>query len=119
MPFMSDKFPRIMHFPFSLGAKNDDRIAGPEWYDFLKDKNVVLTEKLDGQNQALSSKGIFARTLCFVTKNAFIAIPFKNRLSKIGSEKNGLFIQMSYIRKSVVRPLWHIESHKNWLLIMN
>lgn len=24
MPFMSDKFPRILHFPWSPGAKNDD-----------------------------------------------------------------------------------------------
>jgi hypothetical protein len=62
MPFMSDKFPRILHFPWSPGATNDDRIAGPDWYNFLKDKDVVFTEKIDGENTCLKKDGVFARS---------------------------------------------------------
>jgi hypothetical protein len=62
MPFQTDKFPRIAHFPFSPGAKNDDRIAEKGWFDFIKKQNLVFTEKLDGENTCLKKDGVFART---------------------------------------------------------
>lgn len=62
MPFQTDKFPRIAHFPFSAGAKNDDRIAEEGWFDFIKKQNLVFTEKLDGENTCLKKDGVFART---------------------------------------------------------
>jgi hypothetical protein len=35
------KYPRTYHFPFSLGATNDDRVS--EEYNFLENKEVVYT----------------------------------------------------------------------------
>jgi len=69
MSFMSDKFPRILHFPWSPGAKNDDRIAGPDWYDFLKDKKIIITEKIDGENTCFKKDGVFARTHSVTNRN--------------------------------------------------
>ena len=48
--FKTDKYPRIMHFPFSPGATNDDRIAEDGWFDAIKDRQLVYLEKLDGSN---------------------------------------------------------------------
>jgi RNA ligase len=62
MPFMSDKFPRIMHFTFSPNAQNDDRIAGADWFKFLCGKKLMLTEKIDGECSAIKKDGVFART---------------------------------------------------------
>ncbi|TRZ48823.1 MAG: hypothetical protein D4S01_09695, partial [Dehalococcoidia bacterium] len=45
------KFPRTYHFPWSPNLQNDDRQH--EDVDFFKGKEVVATEKMDGENTTL------------------------------------------------------------------
>jgi hypothetical protein len=66
-PTMSEKYPRTYHFPFSPGAKNDDRIASD--YSSLVGKPLVVTEKLDGENTCLSRLGVFSRSHAAPTRN--------------------------------------------------
>ena len=56
----SPKYNRTFHFPFSPGATNDDKIATS--MDKLIGVPIVLTEKMDGSNASIESKGCFART---------------------------------------------------------
>jgi hypothetical protein len=56
----SPKYNRTFHFPFSPGATNDDKIAAS--MDSLIGVPIVLTEKMDGSNTSLETKGCFART---------------------------------------------------------
>lgn len=62
-----EKYPRTYHFPFSPGAKNDDRIA-KEIDEVCKGK-VIFTEKLDGSNTACNRYGIFGRSRAAETTN--------------------------------------------------
>lgn len=58
----STKYPRTYHLPFSESLQNDDRKVEDDWWDYLKDKELVLTEKLDGENNSISKYGVFARS---------------------------------------------------------
>jgi len=61
------KYPRTFHFPFSPGAKNDDRIAAD--FDSLIGVPIVITEKLDGENTCINELGVFARSHSAPTRN--------------------------------------------------
>jgi hypothetical protein len=63
----SGKYPRTLHFPFSPGAKNDDRIARD--YASLIGPELVITEKLDGENTCLNACGVFSRSHAAPTQN--------------------------------------------------
>jgi RNA ligase len=63
----SSKYPRTYHFPFSPGTTSDDRINA-EWQTILKHE-LVLTEKLDGENNSLNTEGVFARSHAAPTRN--------------------------------------------------
>lgn len=54
------KYGRTYHFPFSPGTSSDDRIHS-EWQGILS-KELVVTEKLDGENTCLKRTGVFARS---------------------------------------------------------
>lgn len=56
----SPKYNRTMHFPFSPGAQNDDRIATS--MGKLVGVEIVITEKMDGSNTSLESRGCFSRS---------------------------------------------------------
>ena len=64
---MSEKYPRTYHLPFSPGATEDDKIL--QYIDHLFGKQVVITEKVDGGNCALTQEGVFARTHGAVAKH--------------------------------------------------
>lgn len=49
-----------MHFPFSAGASNDDKIATS--MERLIGQTIVISEKLDGSNTALEADACYART---------------------------------------------------------
>lgn len=55
------KYPRTYHLPFSPGATSDDRIM--DSYYWLQGYQVVITEKMDGENTTLYSSGLHARSL--------------------------------------------------------
>ena len=59
----SSKYSRSLHAHISLGTTSDDRFM-PTGYlaAFAAKDALVLTEKLDGQNNCLSRHGVFARS---------------------------------------------------------
>lgn len=64
---MKTKYPRSYHFPYSPGAKNDDRINND--VSTLLGPDIVITEKLDGSNCAQSNVAVFGRSHVEPTKN--------------------------------------------------
>ncbi|MFK7925160.1 MAG: RNA ligase family protein [Bacteroidia bacterium] len=60
---LSRKYCRSLHAQISLGTTSDDRFM-PDGYveAFAAMDKLVLTEKLDGQNNCFSKKGVFARS---------------------------------------------------------
>lgn len=59
---ISRKYGRTFHYPFSPGTTSDDRINRHYWDDISQIKNILHTEKLDGENNCLSQYGVFARS---------------------------------------------------------
>ncbi|MEU2628882.1 RNA ligase family protein, partial [Kitasatospora sp. NPDC007106] len=58
---MRVSYPRTPHLPWSPGASADDVRAGG--LDGLRGREVVVTEKLDGENTTLYRDGLHARSL--------------------------------------------------------
>ena len=54
------KYPRTYHLSNSPGATNDDRIA--KSLDHLINTPIVITEKFDGENCAITNKGVYTRS---------------------------------------------------------
>jgi hypothetical protein len=59
---LSNKYGRTYHYPFSPGTTSDDRISHNYWEDMSQIKEVLHTEKLDGENTCLNKYGVFARS---------------------------------------------------------
>ena len=55
------KYPRTPHLPFSLGRTNDDKVLTST--DHFLGKEVVVTEKMDGENTTMYRDGFHARSL--------------------------------------------------------
>jgi len=75
---MYTKYPRTLHFPWSPGRTDDDKVLDGWIKDFSKDsagilvraidacfanKQIVVTEKLDGENTSMYSNHVHARSL--------------------------------------------------------
>ena len=54
------KYPHTMHFPWSPGLQNDDRVIVDNQ---LMGKRIIMTEKMDGENTTMYQDGIHARSL--------------------------------------------------------
>ena len=61
------KYPKTYHLPWSPGSTNDDRIS--ENATYLLNKDIIITEKLDGSNTAMTDQGVFGRSHAVFTKN--------------------------------------------------
>ena len=57
---MSAKYPRSFHLPWSPGGTRDDKRMAST--DGLCGVPIVITEKLDGSNMALTRQAVFARS---------------------------------------------------------
>ena len=55
------KYPRTPHVPWSPGASSDDRVLDDLLH--LQGHEVVVTEKMDGENTSLYRDGLHARSL--------------------------------------------------------
>lgn len=55
------KYPRSMHLPWSPGSTKDDRILKD--VEHFQGKEVVVTEKMDGENTSMYRDAIHARSL--------------------------------------------------------
>lgn len=58
---MKVKYPRSKHFPWSEGCSSDDKILTS--IDHFIDKEVVMTQKRDGENSTLMKECTYARSL--------------------------------------------------------
>lgn len=59
---LSNKYGRTYHYPFSPGTTSDDRINYDYWEDMSLIRELIHTEKLDGENTCLNKYGVFARS---------------------------------------------------------
>ncbi|WP_340618283.1 RNA ligase family protein [Xenorhabdus entomophaga] len=71
MDMQSRKYGRTFHYPFSPGTTSDDRINHHWWQDIQNIKQLVHTEKLDGENNCLNKYGVFARSHAAPTQSAW------------------------------------------------
>ena len=55
------KYPRTYHLPWSPGINDDDKVISN--INIFRDHEVVITEKLDGENSSLYSDYIHARSI--------------------------------------------------------
>lgn len=55
------KYPRTLHLPFSLGRTSDDKVLPST--EHFHNKEVVVTEKLDGENSTLYNDYSHARSI--------------------------------------------------------
>lgn len=69
---MMQKYARSLHAHISLGTTSDDRFM-PQGYvrHFAALPELVLTEKLDGQNNCFTTQGVFARSHAAPTQHAW------------------------------------------------
>ena len=72
------KYPRTYHFPFSPGATSDDKIVDEGWFEYLKGKELVITEKLDGSNTAIMQSGVYSRSHAAPSVNEWDEYLFKH-----------------------------------------
>ena len=56
------KYPRTYHLPYSPGATKDDKKLQEGWFDNFNGKEIVITEKLDGENIHMTQKDCYARS---------------------------------------------------------
>lgn len=58
---MSKKYGRTYHLPWSMGISDDDKVM--KTVDILENSEIVITEKLDGENTTIHSQGTHARSM--------------------------------------------------------
>lgn len=63
------KYNRTLHLPWSPGSTNDDRISNDT--SSLIGIDIVITEKLDGENTGMNNKGVYARSHATFTTSAW------------------------------------------------
>lgn len=60
--YESKKYNRTLHAGISLGSTSDDRFMPSGYVQYFSEMDLVITEKLDGQNNCFSKHGLFARS---------------------------------------------------------
>jgi len=63
------KYNRTYHLPWSPGTTSDDRIS--DYVDALLGTEIVITEKLDGENCGMTDEGVYARSHATFTTSAW------------------------------------------------
>lgn len=68
---INTKYPRTYHLPWSPGATSDDKKLSPDWFsaDGWAGKEIVITEKLDGENTAFQNGDVFSRSHSVPTRS--------------------------------------------------
>lgn len=62
MENINPKYPRTYHLPWSPGTTSDDKKLSGDWFKYYEGKEIVITEKLDGENNAINHYDVFARS---------------------------------------------------------
>lgn len=88
----SRKYCRSLHAQISLGTTSDDRFM-PNGYvaAFAEMNRLIITEKLDGQNNCFNKYGVFARSHTATTKYPWDK-PMRERWELIKNDLNDLEI---------------------------
>jgi hypothetical protein len=64
------KYPRTFHFPFSPEVHSDDKVIDEKYLSNFINKEIIITEKYDGENSCLKPNGgVFARSHALPTFN--------------------------------------------------
>ena len=73
METKTTKYPRTYHFPWSPGTTSDDRKLSDGWFDAngWAGKEIVITEKLDGENTMFSNTDVYSRSHAAPTRSAW------------------------------------------------
>lgn len=98
---MSEKYPRTYHLPWSPGCSDDDKIL--DSVNHLLGKQIVITEKVDGGNCALTQQGVFARTHGSIAKHPAFD-PIKTLWASIRfeiPETYSIFGEAAYAKHSI------------------
>lgn len=100
------KYPKTLHVPFSKGITTGDRMCGEEWFNYLKNKTLVLTEKLDGSQSYICKNGVFARSHATTTTNPWDVNLFErggvyDQIKNLLSEDEGIYGENLYAIHSI------------------
>jgi hypothetical protein len=109
---ISQKYNRTFHFDFSPGTTSDDRINRNWRTDIQKFKEVVHTEKLDGENTCLSQYGVFARSHAAPTLHPWadhLKIRQSMIISDLKKDNIEIFGENLYAIHSIIYP--KLEQH--------
>lgn len=85
MNITNTKYPRTFHVPFSPGKTNDDKVLKDGWFDNYKNKEIIILEKLDGENSVITHYDVYARSHGAPTRS-----PWSRNLW----DKDGIFWQV-------------------------
>jgi hypothetical protein len=86
----SRKYCRSLHSPLSLGTTSDDRFMPSNYLEVFSDfKELVITEKLDGQNNCFKKDGVFARSHVAPTSHPW-DVPMRTRWELIKNDLGNL-----------------------------
>lgn len=69
MENINHKYPRTYHLPWSPGTTSDDKKLSGDWFKYYMGKEIVITEKLDGENICINRNDVFARSHGAPTRN--------------------------------------------------
>jgi len=102
------KYPRTFHLPWSMGATSDDKtLSLNQTISMFKDINVVVTEKLDGENTTIYSDG-YCHARSIDSKNHESRDYVKAKAAEVSSFiPNGwrLFVENCYAKHSLYYDL--------------
>lgn len=65
------KYPRTFHVPTSPGKCSDDKVASMDIVEKVLSEEIVITEKLDGENTTLTFGGVYARSHATYTTSSW------------------------------------------------
>lgn len=84
---INTKYPRTYHVPWSPGATSDDKKLPEQWFyaDGWAGEEIVITEKLDGENTCFTNTDVFARSH---------SVPTRTPWSRNLWDKDGLLWQV-------------------------
>ena len=104
---ISRKYGRTYHYSFSPGTTSDDRINKEWWDDMQKIKEIIHSEKLDGENTCMNGIGIFARSHAAPTRHPWSS-HLKEKFSMIQNDLKEndieLFGENLYAQHSIIYP---------------
>jgi hypothetical protein len=119
----SRKYGRTYHYPFSPGTTSDDRFNYDWWTDLQRIPQLIHTEKLDGENNCISARGVFARSHAAPTVSPWTAF-LREKWQRIRRDLGNLEIfgeNMYAIHSIGYEKLEHhyyvfaIREHDQWL----